>query len=78
MLNDEEARRLLDKLCVLLGFCLAPSEVERLVNDPPMSDVAFTDEVFRSEGLDPRTVDRQLYRQVLHVVSAAFRATADR
>jgi hypothetical protein len=72
MLADHEVRRLLDTLCVDLGFCLRPAEIERLVGDPPKLVVTFTDEVFRSEGMDPGTVDRHLYRQVRDVVAAAF------
>lgn len=77
MLNPETVRRLLDKLCVDLGFCLPPREVDRLVNDPPLNELAFTDQVFRSEGLDPQTVDRGLYRQVRAIVSTAFREAID-
>jgi hypothetical protein len=59
-------------LCADLGFCLRPSEIERLAGDPPQEVLTFTDEVFRSEGMDPDTADRHLYRQVRDVVAAAF------
>jgi len=72
MLADQEVRKLLDRLCVDLGFCLRISEIERLVRDPPKEVLTFTDEVFRSEGMDPDTADRHLYRQVRDVVAAAF------
>lgn len=73
MVDRATVYRLLDTLCVDMGFCLRVSEVERLANDPPEDAVAFTDEVFRSEGLDPQTADRHQYRQVRAIVSDAFK-----
>lgn len=71
---SSELRKLLDRLCVELGFCFSPDRVEGLVNDPPREGRAFTDEVFRAEGLDPTTIDRRLYRQVRDVVLEVFGA----
>ena len=72
MLNQNEVHKLLDKLCVSLGFCLSPDHIERLVSDPPSEVLDFTDEVFRADGLDPRVADRHLYRQVRDMVALAF------
>jgi hypothetical protein len=77
MLHAAAVRRLLDRLCVDLGFCLSPPEVEGLANNPPQTALAFTDRVFRAEGMDPQTVDRRLYRQVRDAVFAAYGEATD-
>ncbi len=56
--------RLLEELCVELGFCLPPEAQARLVARPPLSVNAFTDAVLLAEGLDPQFVDKSLRRQV--------------
>jgi hypothetical protein len=48
MLSELEVQRLLDKLCVDLGFCLPPQEQVRLSANPPDDVCAFTDAVFFS------------------------------
>lgn len=53
LLRPEQTRRLLDELCVRLGFCLPQADKQRLINDPPRDAKAFADEVFRAEGMDP-------------------------
>jgi len=72
-----ELHRLLDHLCVQLGFCLPPDEQARLAEHPPDSADAFTDAVFEAEGLDPATADRHLYRQVRNKVREAFGSQGD-
>ena len=72
MMSSRSVRILLDRLCVKMGFCLSPVDIERILNDPPTDVRAFTDEVFRSEGLDPTTADRHLYRSVRAMVADAF------
>jgi len=72
MLTAQHVERLLEVLCVKLGFCLPPVEDARLMRAPPEDVVAFTDAVFRAEGIEPSTADRHIYRQVRDVVSAAF------
>ncbi len=52
--EHDSVQRLLDDLCADLGFCLPPSERLRLREAPPTSVDAFTDAVFRAEGMDPR------------------------
>jgi hypothetical protein len=64
MLEYNDCQKLLDKLCIDLGFCLPPSKAQDLVNNPPMSVGEFTNAVFIVEGLNPELADRRLYRQV--------------
>ncbi|MGE0144384.1 MAG: hypothetical protein AB7I19_11395 [Planctomycetota bacterium] len=72
MLSEPEAHRLLDDLCIKLGFCLPPADRSKLTQDPPSDVRAFTDAVFLAEGLDVELADRHLYRQVRGMVAAAF------
>lgn len=77
LLTRDEVGTLLDKLCVDLGYCLPPDAKARLCDEPPSTPEAFTDAVFREEGLDPTTADRHLYRQVRAVVGRAFCAARE-
>ncbi len=77
MLGERRTRLLLSDLCVKLGFCLPPNDIERLVSSPPEDAVTFTDSVFVAEGLRPDRADRHLYRQVLEMVTATFRKVDD-
>ena len=70
-LRSQQIAYLLDELCVELGFCLPPDERARLQNKPPEDIDAFTDDVFRAEGLEPMA-DRQLRRQVRAKVAECF------
>ena len=72
MLSIFQAERLLNDLCVRLGFCLPPDERARLKSTPPDTVSAFTAAVFVAEGLDPTTADRTLYGQVKAMVAEAF------
>jgi hypothetical protein len=63
--------RLLETLCVELGFCLSPIEQQRLLANPPADIDAFTQAVFAAEGMDQR-LHRQLYRQVRERLAQAF------
>jgi hypothetical protein len=60
---DREARTsfLLDALCAEFGFCLPPSEQDKLIATPPETADAFTDAVFAAEGFDPGSADRRLW-----------------
>ena len=75
-LTSPQVSNLLNELCVELGFCLSPSECARLENEPPNDIDLFTDEVFRSEGLDPHS-DLNLRRQVYSRISTHFKAAED-
>jgi hypothetical protein len=71
---ENDVEDLLNMLCAEMGFCLSPAQFERLAGSEPNDASAFTDEVFRAEGMDPETADRHLYRQVRDVVTATFAA----
>jgi len=75
-LSGAAANGLLDRLCVVLGFCLAPDDRKLICERPPDTAGAFADSVIRADGLDPLLLDSQLYRQVLGVVEAAFEEEA--
>lgn len=70
--TSDEISRLLDTLCVRLGFCLPPVEKQRLCENPPSGVLAFTDAVFIAEGMDPELADRHLYRQIRDLVRRSF------
>lgn len=67
-----DVTRLLDELCVRLGYCLPPEDRDRLIAGPPSSIDAFTDAVIEAEGLDPILMDTQRRQQVRRMVAAAF------
>ena len=70
-LEPTEVTRLLDELCVGLGFCLPPADRDRLDANPPTDESAFTDAVFVAEGLWPCT-DLHLWRSVRQCVLRHF------
>jgi hypothetical protein len=72
-LYPARTKALLYELCVDLGFCLPAAGQERLVNDPPADNDAFTDAVFREEGMDP-AADRnaRLRKQVRNRVARHY------
>lgn len=74
--KEEDVRvdvsRLLEELCVRLGYCLPPGAQEAIVANPPSSVDAFTDVVIRAEGLDPVLMDTRGRQQVREVVARAF------
>jgi hypothetical protein len=76
-ISGDEAGKLLNILCVKFGFCLSPLWTARLRNNPPRSVSRFADTVFRAEGLDPLTVESDLYRAIFTEVRKAFERTAD-
>jgi hypothetical protein len=67
---ESALQRVLDDLCVVLGFCLGPAENARLRSDPPEGVDAFVDAVIRSEGMDPTRFDTDLRRQMLEIVES--------
>lgn len=74
--RSEQIAYLLHELCVELGFCLPPDEQARLQDEPPEDFDAFTDAVFRAEGLDP-LADRQLRSQVRARVAGCFERSGE-
>jgi hypothetical protein len=71
LLDSEEVKALLHKLCVKLGFCLPPIEIERMATSPPRCVDEFTRAVFLLEGLELIS-DRQLVKQGQEIVTEAF------
>jgi hypothetical protein len=67
-----EVQRLLDDLCIKLGFCLPPNEQHRLRVSPPPDADSFADTVFEAEGMDPRLY-KQLRRQVRDTIDQHMR-----
>ena len=63
---------LLGELCRELGFCLSPEHQARLAVEPPDDIDAFTDAVIHAEGLDPRSIDLRLRRDVKARVRRCF------
>jgi len=62
-----EMQRLLDDLCLKLGFCLAPEEQERLRTSVVRGADAITEAVLLAEGIDA-ALNKRLRRQVMAVV----------
>ena len=77
MLAPEDVRVLLSRLCIDLGFCLRPADVDTLSENCPESVEAFVDAVFRLEGLNPEHAGRALYRDVQAMVRQAFDSVED-
>lgn len=73
-----DTERLLDELCVKLGFCLDADDKMALIESPPATVDAFTDEVIKREGLDPVTYDSAIRRQVKAVVAQHIGHPMDR
>ena len=53
MPSRDQIESLLYDLCVAYGFCLPTAEHEKLIEEPPGTVDAFTDAVYRAEGLGP-------------------------
>ena len=64
--------RLLNDLCVRLGYCLPLEDQQGIIDDPPATVDAFTDAVVVAEGLDPVLMASEQRQQVRRVVAAAF------
>jgi hypothetical protein len=64
--------RLLNDLCVDLGFCLPAEASQRLIGWPDPDPTAFADAVFEAEGLAGPERDLHLYREVRRRVAEAL------
>jgi hypothetical protein len=71
-ISPQEAERVLGVLCVKFGFCLPPLWHARLLDCPPRSVAKFTDTVFHAEGLNPRTADSAMYKEMAEEVRIGF------
>ncbi|MGA5305867.1 hypothetical protein ACPCHT_38650 [Nucisporomicrobium flavum] len=69
---DSDVQRLLNELCIRLGFCLSPEDSRRLLESPPEGVDAFTDAVLEAEGMGDMSytdVRRQVREVVDHYMS---------
>jgi hypothetical protein len=67
-----DAARLLNDLCVRLGYCLSPDDQQRIIANPPTTVDGFTDAVVTAEGLDPVLMATEQRQQVRRMVADAF------
>jgi hypothetical protein len=65
--RESDVQRLLNELCIKLGFCLPPEENRRLRESPPGKVDSFTDAVFEAEGMGDMSYT-DLRRQVREIV----------
>jgi hypothetical protein len=72
MLSPLAVTKLLDQLCVELGFCLATDARQMLIDHVPATPRDFVDAVFLAEGLRLPIKTSDLYEQVLEVVERSF------
>ena len=50
LLEPDEVRGLLSRLCIKYGFCLSPIEIEKLAVSPPTDIDEFTEAALVAEG----------------------------
>ncbi|UUW89848.1 hypothetical protein ABFU82_14210 [Nocardioides sp. WV_118_6] len=67
-----DAVKLLDDLCVRLGYCLSPDDQQTILGALPASVDDFTDAVIVAEGLDPLLMATEQRQQVRRLVASAF------
>jgi hypothetical protein len=71
ILDPNEVRVLLSTLCIKLGFCLPPTEIEKLIEALPRNVEDFTRAVFVAEGVGIAKSD-PLFKQVKELAARAF------
>jgi hypothetical protein len=71
ILEPNEVRALLSTLCIKMGFCLPPPEIETIVELPPRNVEEFARAVFVAEGLGWAKSD-PLFKKVKEIVGQAF------
>jgi len=76
-LSTNQLQCLLDELCIRLGFRLPLTAIERLEKKQLLDARDFADEVFRAEGLNPRTADKFLWARVRNTIDAHFSDSRD-
>lgn len=70
--------RLLDELCIELGFCVSPTTRVRLQRHPQPEIAAMTDCLFRAKRINPQTAGaEQMFQEVLSLVATHYRAAED-
>ena len=70
-LESGEVRALLGELCVKLGFCLLPIEIERIANHPPEDSDEFTEAVLVADCYGVASSD-PVVDQARDIVAQAF------
>ncbi|MEE9327873.1 MAG: hypothetical protein V3U71_11325 [Cocleimonas sp.] len=60
---ENEIRKLLNKICIDLGFCLPPSDIERIVLINNCETDELVRDIFIVEGLNP-DLELSLFREV--------------
>ena len=71
-LSENEIEDLLETLCVKLGFCLPSNISSRLIKFPPKTSERFAKSVIEAEGLNPETIERNIYVSVLNEIENVF------
>jgi len=52
---QQELKKLLNKICTELGFCLPPIEIERIINQKNITAEQFSFLVLKAEGMNPES-----------------------
>lgn len=68
-----EMRKYLNDICVDLGFCLPPKEIDELISRNEYEVNQFVKEIFAIENMDPN-FELQLFRQVKKMFTDRFGA----
>jgi hypothetical protein len=71
LLEPDEVRGLLSRLCLECGFCLPPVEIEKLAVSPPTDIEEFTEAALVAEGYGFTKSD-PLCNKVRNLVAQAF------
>ncbi|MGB0892882.1 MAG: hypothetical protein ACPGUD_00615 [Parashewanella sp.] len=70
---EKDLETLLEQLCSELGFCLPKLVKQRLIKYSPKKPKKFANTIVIAEGLDPLTMDSELYSIVLNRVKTVYR-----
>ena len=71
LLEPNEVRGLLSRLCIECGFCLPPIEIEKLAMSPPTDIDEFTEAALVAEGYGFTKSD-PLCKRAMELVAQAF------
>ncbi len=74
-LSPDQVLDVLGVLCVRLGYCLPPTEIEDIAASPPTNPWDFSQLVMDVEGVDIH--DEGAFVPVFEIVLAAFQGTAE-
>ncbi len=69
-LSPNAVEKLLNDLCIDLGYCLPPKAYEKIVNNPPTDPKSFSKIVMDLEGAG--TNDRIMFQSVFECVCKVF------